>query len=99
MVGIWVALEDVDEECGPLVYYPGSHKLPIYLNEHVGHFSVDPKLRQQNTFEPSWNELVRVYGLESQGHLEKCFPTLNRVESWRCDNGIRGPSHGPDGFF
>src|SRR5205085_6060647 len=28
MCGVWVALEDVDMGNGPLVYYPGSHKLP-----------------------------------------------------------------------
>lgn len=28
MCGIWVALEDVDDENGPLFYYPKSHKLP-----------------------------------------------------------------------
>jgi ectoine hydroxylase-related dioxygenase (phytanoyl-CoA dioxygenase family) len=28
MCGVWVALEDVDMNNGPLVYYPGSHKLP-----------------------------------------------------------------------
>lgn len=28
MCGVWVALEDVDEDSGPLFYYPGSHKLP-----------------------------------------------------------------------
>jgi len=26
--GVWVALEDVDENAGPLFYYPESHKLP-----------------------------------------------------------------------
>ena len=26
--GVWVALEDVDQDNGPLHYYPGSHKLP-----------------------------------------------------------------------
>jgi ectoine hydroxylase-related dioxygenase (phytanoyl-CoA dioxygenase family) len=29
MCGVWIALEDMDMENGPLVYYPGSHKLPI----------------------------------------------------------------------
>jgi ectoine hydroxylase-related dioxygenase (phytanoyl-CoA dioxygenase family) len=29
MCGIWVALEDMDMENGPLVYYPGTHKLPM----------------------------------------------------------------------
>ncbi len=28
LCGVWVALEDVDEDNGPLVYYPGSHRLP-----------------------------------------------------------------------
>ena len=28
MCGVWTALEDIDETNGPLVYYPGSHKLP-----------------------------------------------------------------------
>jgi ectoine hydroxylase-related dioxygenase (phytanoyl-CoA dioxygenase family) len=28
--GTWLALEDVDSENGPLVVYPGSHKLPLF---------------------------------------------------------------------
>ena len=28
MCGVWVALEDMDMDNGPLVYYPGSHLLP-----------------------------------------------------------------------
>ena len=28
MCGVWVALEDIDMENGPLVYYPGSQKYP-----------------------------------------------------------------------
>jgi ectoine hydroxylase-related dioxygenase (phytanoyl-CoA dioxygenase family) len=28
MCGVWLALEDIDETCGPVVYYPGSHRLP-----------------------------------------------------------------------
>ncbi|MDE5077977.1 MAG: phytanoyl-CoA dioxygenase family protein, partial [Trichodesmium sp. St2_bin6] len=34
MCGVWVALEDIDANNGPLHYYPGSHKLPIFdLND------------------------------------------------------------------
>lgn len=36
MCGVWVALEDIGEEQGPLVFYPGSHKLPVYENIHYG---------------------------------------------------------------
>ena len=32
LVAVWVALEDMCEENGPLHYYPGSHKLPCILN-------------------------------------------------------------------
>lgn len=30
MCGIWIALEDIDEDAGPLHYYPGSHRLPVF---------------------------------------------------------------------
>lgn len=32
LLGVWIALEDITEENGPLHYYPGSHRLPYYLN-------------------------------------------------------------------
>lgn len=32
LLGVWIALEDISSENGPLSYYPGSHKLPYYLN-------------------------------------------------------------------
>ncbi|MFT4655612.1 MAG: hypothetical protein ACI82S_003277 [Patiriisocius sp.] len=36
MAGIWVALEDVTMDNGPLVYYPGSHKMPEYNMQDIG---------------------------------------------------------------
>lgn len=30
MCGVWVALEDINEDSGPLHYYAGSHRLPDY---------------------------------------------------------------------
>jgi len=36
MCGIWVALEDITEDNGPLVYYPGSHRLPQFTLEQLG---------------------------------------------------------------
>jgi len=32
LLGAWIALDDITTENGPLHYYPGSHKLPYYLN-------------------------------------------------------------------
>lgn len=33
LLGVWVALEDIDSDNGPLHYYPGSHTLPYYMNK------------------------------------------------------------------
>lgn len=33
LLGVWIALEDIEDDNGPLHYYPGSHKLPYYLNK------------------------------------------------------------------
>ncbi len=36
MCGIWIALEDVSDDAGPLVYLPGSHRLPVLTMKHMG---------------------------------------------------------------
>jgi hypothetical protein len=36
MCGVWVALEDVDADNGPLFYYPGSQNLPVYHMHDLG---------------------------------------------------------------
>src|SRR3989442_304115 len=36
MCGVWVALDDIDMDIGPLVYYPGSHKLPELTMQEIG---------------------------------------------------------------
>jgi ectoine hydroxylase-related dioxygenase (phytanoyl-CoA dioxygenase family) len=42
MCGVWIALEDISIESGPLVFYPGTHKLPFYtmqlLNASPGNY-------------------------------------------------------------
>lgn len=42
MCGVWVALEDVGADQGPLIYYPGSHKLPETNFRDIG-IDADPK--------------------------------------------------------
>lgn len=36
MCGVWLALEDIDRNNGPLHYYPTSHKLPVYDMADIG---------------------------------------------------------------
>ena len=36
MCGVWIALEDVAEGSGPLVFHPGSHRLPIMTMRDAG---------------------------------------------------------------
>lgn len=64
MCGIWVALEDVNEDNGPLCYFPGSHKLPVYDNRQVG---FDPSEEvSQIVYEQLWHRLVDTHGFEKR---------------------------------
>ena len=63
MCGVWLALEDIDESNGPLIYYPGTHKLPIYSNEQIGHLVTERRSFSQATFEPLWRHLVEAHGI------------------------------------
>lgn len=65
MCGVWVALEDIGDDQGPLEYYRGSHKWPIYTNEHVG---VIPKgdTTDQLTYHELWEGLVELTGVERE---------------------------------
>ncbi|MFM2387802.1 MAG: hypothetical protein RL660_2559 [Bacteroidota bacterium] len=37
MIAVWIALEDIHADSGPLFYYPGTHKLPYVLKEDYQH--------------------------------------------------------------
>lgn len=36
MCGVWLAMEDIHPDAGPLTYLPGSHKWPILRNSMIG---------------------------------------------------------------
>ena len=56
LCGVWVALEDIDEDNGPLVYYPGSHLLPeIY----PVNFNLPPGTEHYSAYEAKLKDLVR----------------------------------------
>lgn len=55
MVGVWVALEDIDEDNGPLLYYPGSHKLHEYS---MHDFGLEPGYHNYHKYEECIQQLV-----------------------------------------
>lgn len=57
MCGVWLAMEDISEDAGPLLYYPGSHKWPILNNEMLGR-PVDTTTGAQEPYEAAWRALV-----------------------------------------
>jgi hypothetical protein len=67
MAGVWVAFEDIDSDNGPLVYYPGSHALPVLTNEHIG---INPDTRAPNqyghypAYVRAWEALVAALDLK-----------------------------------
>jgi ectoine hydroxylase-related dioxygenase (phytanoyl-CoA dioxygenase family) len=73
MCGVWVALEDIDLDNGPLFYYPGSHQWPVYSNEHIGRcMATYPAQATQQPFEKMWQALVDVHGAQPfQFHAKK----------------------------
>jgi Phytanoyl-CoA dioxygenase (PhyH) len=94
MCGVWVALEDVHPEAGPLIYYPKSHKLPIYLNEHIGALP-DPRSADgfgtYHLFTQAWQELVRAHNLEEKRFL----PKKGQALIW-CANLLHGGALHPN---
>jgi len=71
MCGVWIALADVDADSGPLVYYPGSHRLPYRSAASLGltpdQVAAEP--HPQRFFEPAWQADVDRLGLESTLYL------------------------------
>jgi ectoine hydroxylase-related dioxygenase (phytanoyl-CoA dioxygenase family) len=69
MCGVWLALEDMDMDNGPLVYYPGSHKLPELMMKDIG---AEPLETEYPKYERHIQELIAREGLEpSYGTIKK----------------------------
>jgi hypothetical protein len=67
MAGVWVALEDIDSDNGPLVYYPGSHTLPVFTNEHIGQnpaWGAPNPYTQYPAYERAWEAIVEALDLK-----------------------------------
>jgi ectoine hydroxylase-related dioxygenase (phytanoyl-CoA dioxygenase family) len=65
MCGVWLAFEDIDTDAGPLVYYPGSHKLPFYQNEQLGVVPDDANIYYNYPkYLELWQKLIDVHQLK-----------------------------------
>jgi Phytanoyl-CoA dioxygenase (PhyH) len=85
MCGAWVALEDIDMDNGPVVYYPGSHRIGEVTMDELG----------QDADEARYNEYV-VELVEREG-LEPRYATLHKgaVLIW-ASNLLHGGSERKD---
>ncbi len=69
MAGVWVALEDIDEENGPLEYYPGSHKLPEITMQDAG---LEPGYQNYPDYEAFIAKHVKETGIKAAyGYMPK----------------------------
>jgi hypothetical protein len=68
LIAAWIAFEDIHPDCGPLVYYPGSHRLPYLFSKEVGiseaDFRQDGYAPYHARYEPRIREMVEQRGIE-----------------------------------
>src|SRR4051812_22095757 len=61
MCGVWVALEDIDMENGPVVFYPGSHRLPFVTMRDAG---LEASEESYGAYETHIEDLIAKEGLQ-----------------------------------
>jgi ectoine hydroxylase-related dioxygenase (phytanoyl-CoA dioxygenase family) len=73
MCGVWIALEDVAPGSGPLIYHPGSHRLPVMTMRDAGVNRPDPGYEDYGrAYVPRFAERVAASGLpEARALLKK----------------------------
>lgn len=62
----WIAYEDIKPESGPLIYYPGSHKLPYVLSEDVGMAIDAAPTAYSERYEPAIQRVIAEHGLKPE---------------------------------
>lgn len=72
MCGVWLAMEDVHADAGPLTYLPGSHKWPIISNAMLGRKGSDnSRERAQEPFERAWEALIELSATQQDMFLAR----------------------------
>jgi hypothetical protein len=88
MCGVWLAMEDIGPDSGPLFYYPGSHRWPIMTNALVGRRGYGSDLASaQDPYGPAWRALCEAHGSQEEVFLARKGQAL----IW-CANLLHGGS-------
>lgn len=65
LIATWTAFEDVHPDAGPLIYYPGSHTIPLYRFKDGSHHASNDEM-------PAWNAYIESQ-IKERGLEEKVF--------------------------
>lgn len=88
MCGVWLALEDISPDAGPLFYYPGSHRWPAMSNALIGRRGYGSETASaQHPYAAAWKALCRVNEAQSETFLARKGQAL----IW-CANLLHGGS-------
>ncbi len=88
MCGVWLAMEDVGLDSGPLFYYPGSHRWPAMTNALIGRHGYGSDLGSaQEPFAEAWQALCKASGIQKETFLARKGQAL----IW-CANLLHGGS-------
>lgn len=72
MCGVWLAMEDVSADAGPLFYVPGSHRWPVMTNAMIARQGHGASLESaQDPFGPAWAALCEATGLARETFLAR----------------------------
>jgi ectoine hydroxylase len=73
LIAVWIALEDITDENGPLFYYPGSHRLPYLLNSdfNEGENTLFLGKKDYSDYEDVLEELVKQRQYQAQKFYAK----------------------------
>ena len=75
LAACWVAMEDIHEDSGPLVYYPGSHRLPYVFSHDVGISTDDFRDRgyaaYAERYEPAIKHKIAEHGIAPQRFIAR----------------------------
>jgi hypothetical protein len=72
MCGVWLAMEDIGPDAGPLFYLPGSHRWPTVNNQAIGRKGFGSKAASaQEPYAQAWNELRIAYDAKEATFLAR----------------------------